>query len=195
MFPTYKHGECRPMTKEYSAWRSMKHRCLNPTNPYFADYGGRGITVCAEWLEDYLSFLAHVGRAPTKRHSIGRIKNDQGYCPGNVRWETDVEQNNNSRLNVRVEYETPSGVIEVTLAELARMTGVRRQLLGQRIARGCSVAEAVQKPSQKNSIKVACPKCGGEYTKGADGKRYCSACKEEKRRVRNRLRQQAGAHR
>jgi hypothetical protein len=50
-----------------------------------------------EWVNDFPSFLAHIGKRPSPLHTIDRINNDRGYVPGNVRWATRAEQSNNSR--------------------------------------------------------------------------------------------------
>ncbi len=76
----------------------MKQRCLNPKHKAFPDYGGRGIGVAATWVKDFPAFFAHVGVRPSPFHSLGRIENEKGYEPGNVRWETSLEQNNNRRV-------------------------------------------------------------------------------------------------
>lgn len=89
------HGQShRP---EYSNWCSMKQRCHNPSNPKFADYGGRGIFVCDEWRHDFPAFYDHIGPKPSPEHSVDRINNALGYEPGNVRWATPIEQANNRR--------------------------------------------------------------------------------------------------
>lgn len=79
-------------------WRSMKRRCFDPTHPRFDAYGGRGITVCAEWL-DFWTFVNDIGYPPDdgQRWTLDRIDNDGNYEPGNVRWATDSEQNRNKR--------------------------------------------------------------------------------------------------
>lgn len=74
----------------------MIQRCGNARNPGFANYGGRGITVCERWLS-FENFLADMGPRPTPAHSIDRIDNDRGYEPGNCRWATVTEQNRNRR--------------------------------------------------------------------------------------------------
>jgi hypothetical protein len=84
-------------TPEYQAWRSMKRRCYSPRDKGYADYGGRGITVCPEWLHDFQAFYDHVGPRPTSQHSIDRIDNNEGYRPGNVKWSTQSGQNWNQR--------------------------------------------------------------------------------------------------
>ena len=92
------HGEARERTAEYECWKAMKARCHNSNLAAFKDYGGRGISVCPRWLESYENFLADVGRRPSPQHSIDRYPdNDGNYEPGNVRWSTPTEQNNNRR--------------------------------------------------------------------------------------------------
>ena len=70
---------------------------MNPNNKHFADYGGRGITICKEW-DDFYQYAADVGLPPSSKHSIDRIDNDGNYEPSNVRWTTPKEQANNQRL-------------------------------------------------------------------------------------------------
>jgi hypothetical protein len=123
----------------YDTWRNMKSRCGNPRNARYADYGGRGITVCDRWKNSFENFIADMGLPPSPAHSIERGDNSRGYEPGNCRWATDVEQTNNQRSNVLIEYDGKTQ----TIAQWARELGINYQTLRQRIQRyGWSVERA-----------------------------------------------------
>ena len=94
------HGHSRRAgntSSEYRAWRSMKDRCTNPKDTDFHHYGGRGITVCERWISSFVDFYSDMGPKPTSDHSIDRINNNGNYEPGNCKWSTWIEQNNNKR--------------------------------------------------------------------------------------------------
>lgn len=98
------HGESRgSRTKEYRAWSGIKTRCYSHKNHKYPIYGGRGITMCDKWRLSYVEFLKDVGRAPTKSHSIDRIKVNGNYEPGNCKWSTPKEQARNTRRFFMVE--------------------------------------------------------------------------------------------
>lgn len=85
-------------TRLYRIWEGMKARCYNPNRERYPDYGGRGITICDEWLHDFGAFrdwaMANGYRDDL---SIDRKDNDKGYSPENCRWQTVEQQNNNRR--------------------------------------------------------------------------------------------------
>lgn len=86
-------------TTEYSAWVGMKDRCYNENNKCYSRWGGRGITVCDEWLHDFNAFLSYIGEKPDSRYSLDRIDVNGNYEPGNVRWATPSQQQTNRRDN------------------------------------------------------------------------------------------------
>lgn len=89
-----KHGlAAKP---EYRSWGAMIARCTDPRATGWEDYGGRGITVCPEWL-DVTVFVRDMGPRPAGT-TLDRINNSEGYKPGNCRWATPKVQANNRRL-------------------------------------------------------------------------------------------------
>jgi hypothetical protein len=94
-----RHGMWR--STEYRIWAKMKQRCLNPDDPSWHNYGGRGITVCRRWENSFDKFLEDVGLRPSILHSLDRWpNNDDGYKPNNVRWATRAQQRANTRDTV-----------------------------------------------------------------------------------------------
>ena len=93
---TVKHNLSR--TRLYRIWSGMKSRCYNPNAPKYNLYGGRGIFICNEWLQDFKAFYdwAMLNGYDDKL-TIDRIDNDKGYTSYNCRWVTIAEQNKNRR--------------------------------------------------------------------------------------------------
>jgi hypothetical protein len=100
-----KHGHARRQkrTRTYTSWMAMHERCRNSKLKKWKVYGGRGITVCSRWSGEhgFENFLSDMGERPTGK-TLDRFPNGDGnYEPGNTRWATLSEQNNNRRKRVR----------------------------------------------------------------------------------------------
>lgn len=116
-------------TPEYGAWRDMRNRCLSPKNRAYHRYGGRGITICERWRNDYQLFLADMGARPSKRHSLDRINNDGPYSPENCAWRRYEEQNRNRTNTVIINWRGR----DVSLSRLAARTKLDYNNLYRRI--------------------------------------------------------------
>jgi AraC-like DNA-binding protein len=116
----------------FRTWQSMMDRCFNPRCKDFASYGGRGITVCDAWRNPVI-FCAYVGEKPRGK-SLGRIRNEEGYAPGNVEWQTALEQGASKRNN-----RVPGG-----LAAMARAHGMSESTLRRRLDAGLPYEQAVK---------------------------------------------------
>jgi hypothetical protein len=136
----YKHGQHG--TRLYRIWKGMKDRCFRKNNEYYKNYGGRGITVCREWLDSFEAFHKWaVSHGYADNLSIDRINNDGNYEPGNCRWATPKEQARNRSKNV---YITIDGITK-TISDWADEKGVKVGLISDRLKRGWNGFDAVMK--------------------------------------------------
>lgn len=105
-------------TRLYDIWSGMKARCYNHAVDSYENYGGRGIGVCDEWLNDYTAFSnwAH-SNGYSDDLTLDRIDVDGDYCQDNCRWANRITQCNNKRNNLRIDWHGETH----TLAEWCRI--------------------------------------------------------------------------
>lgn len=116
----------------------MIARCENPNNKQFKDYGGRGISVCKRWRDDYAAFLSDMGRRPDGC-TIDRINNDGNYEPGNCKWSTKMQQMANTRRAKMISFNGETAHV----SEWARRFGLDYKLVHLRLKRGWSIEKAL----------------------------------------------------
>ena len=125
-------------TRLYKIWTGIRERCYSLKSMNYQNYGGRGITVCYEWRDNFQAFLDwSMSTGYRDNLSIDRIDNSKGYAPDNCRWATMKEQANNRRNTVFIKYK---GELR-PLMSVSDFTGVKRSTLRYRIAQGRAVTE------------------------------------------------------
>ena len=141
---TRKHGDFgKPL---YCVWAAMKRRCFNKNVAYYEDYGGRGITVCDEWI-DYIPFKEWaLSTGYEEGLTIERIDVNGNYCPENCKWISLSEQNKNKRNSVRIEYNGQS----YSIKEIAEITGLKERTVRGRYERGWTPEQIFSKELKKN---------------------------------------------
>lgn len=134
------HGASRDgACPEYAAWKAMKTRCLNPNFHSYHRYGGRGITVCARWIDSFENFLKDMGNRPTPKHTLDRKKNDEDYSPENCHWATRLEQSRNSTRPTLITFDGKT----MNLTQWAETLGHSCATLCKRLARGWSIQKTL----------------------------------------------------
>lgn len=136
-----KHGLQK--TRQYRVWARMKQRCYDKNDAAYADYGGRGITVCPEW-HDFPNFYAWaMANGYRDDLTLDRINVNGNYEPSNCRWATQIEQANNKRNNITV---TRDGETH-TMKEWSRILGISYSTIQCRVHRhGWTIEEAIFTP-------------------------------------------------
>ena len=129
----------------YSIWQAMKSRCYYDKNKRFKYYGGRGIKVCDEWKNSFISFYewsmknGYDENAERGQCTIDRIDVNGNYEPNNCRWATIKQQANNTRRNHFIEY---NGKTQ-TVSQWANELGVEPDSIFNRLQKGFTEEEAL----------------------------------------------------
>ena len=139
-----KHGMTG--TRVFSIYCNIKRRCYNPNDREYIYYGGKGIALCDEWLNDFSAFYEwakHNGYNDSL--TIDRIDNSKGYSPENCRWATRKEQNNNTTRCRFFEYNGET----LNIAQICEKYNINRGTLDKRLKMGWSISESIEKPVDK----------------------------------------------
>jgi hypothetical protein len=144
-----KHGKSR--TKLYYVYQSMKQRCTDKNHHAYRDYGGRGITVCNEWLRFavFYDWAIKNGYKENSTLSIDRIDVNGNYCPENCRWTNIDTQANNKRSNKYLELNGERH----SIAEWAKILGGSTSLIHSRLRNGWNIEKALSTPVLKKGNK------------------------------------------
>lgn len=133
----YSHGMSE--TRVYKIWCSMKNRCTCDTAKDYHRYGGRGITICDEWMDSFEKFYADMGDPPSEDHSIERRDVNGHYTKDNCIWTLPIEQANNRADTV---FLTHNGETR-SRRDWARLLNISPDTIRSRMQRGRSVSEAL----------------------------------------------------
>ena len=142
-------------TRLYHIWTCMKDRCYNPKNKKYKDYGGRGIIICDEWINDFEAFAnwaydnGYIENVSRGECTIDRIDVNGNYCQQNCRWVNQKVQTNNKRNNHYITYNGETH----TVTEWNNILGYKKGVLSRRIFSGWSIEDAFTKPVKSNFKK------------------------------------------
>lgn len=124
-----KHGSAKreKTTRTYKVWGGMVARCTIKSASGYEQYGGAGVTVCDRW-KTFENFLSDMGECPAGM-SIERMDNAKGYEPGNCKWASRTEQNNNRRSVRLIEFRGET----LSAAQWAKKLGVSKATMYERL--------------------------------------------------------------
>jgi hypothetical protein len=130
---TANHSHKMSKTRIYREWQGMKTRCYNKNNKRYNNYGGRGITVCDEWMNNFDNFFKwSLDNNYSDDLTIDRKNNDGNYEPSNCRWVNNKIQCNNRNSNIVIEHNDE----KLTLTELSEKKGLSIRMMHARYVRG-----------------------------------------------------------
>lgn len=135
----------------YGSYLQMIRRCTQKTHKDYPRYGGSGITVHLNWINNPADFFSEIGPSPGTGYQIDRIDSRLGYIPGNVRWVTSQTNNRNRQNNRFLIFQ---GSV-FAAAEWEERLGFPRCLITKRLNRGWTPSQALGTPTRNGSGKLA----------------------------------------
>ena len=132
-------------TKLFVSYKHMIDRCYRVNDISYKNYGGRGIIVCDDWKNDFMSFYNWAIENGYKDGlTIDRINTNGNYEPTNCRWVSMQIQQNNRSNNRILEYKGQ----RKTITQWAKFCGLSYRNLHYRLKNGYSVEQAIEKPKR-----------------------------------------------
>lgn len=143
-----RHGGSK--SRLFNIWQGMRYRCMNPNSKAYADYGLRGIQICALWEQDFQIFREWAtSHGYTETLTIERINVNKGYDPDNCTWISKGQQSKNTRNTVRYTI----GEETMILSEWAERYSISYATIQRRIAGGWSVEQAITTAPYKKRVQ------------------------------------------
>lgn len=149
------NGLRSPDNRVYRIYRGMKDRCYNENGKDYSHYGGRGITICEEWLNDFSEFYKWAAHAGYKDNlTIDRIEVDKNYSPDNCRWTTTAVQNKNKTTSIKVIYNNQEWILK-DLVDMLGLTDSYDTIKQRIVIHNWDVEKAIHKPIEiKNQKQI-----------------------------------------
>lgn len=168
------HGRSGKRDPTYNSWGNMIGRCTNPKATGYANYGGRGITVCDRWQgeQGFANFLTDMGERPGSNYTIDRKDNDGNYEPSNCRWASKKDQARNQRDNVNLTHNGRTQCLSAWAEEL----GMSRMVLDARRSLGWDDTKTLTTPV--HPYKERNDKAGSTLTHNGKTQRISAWSKE-----------------
>ncbi|WBF81889.1 hypothetical protein [Staphylococcus virus vB_SurM-PSU6] len=139
-----KHGKSN--SRLHTIYRSMKARCYSVKNINYSNYGGKGIEICDEWLEDFMNFYNWAHNNGYKDDlTIDRIDSNGNYEPGNCRWVDYKTQSRNRNYNKLLKFQGK----ELCVTEWSDLTGIASGTIHSRLRMGWSIEKTLSTPVKR----------------------------------------------
>ena len=135
-----------------SIYNGMRLRCYNENNINYKYYGGKGVTICDEWLLSFENFFDWaINNGYNENLTIDRIDSEKGYSPKNCKWSTKKEQCYNRSMSVKLTHDGET----MYLTQWAEKLNIDKKILSWRYNHGWSVEEILTRPRDYKERKLS----------------------------------------